>query len=97
MEITLREGWTIIHGMGFGAVFLLSFAGGLAGLYSLRPDWVTAEGIVERLTRLKIGLWVMTVTVWATVFTGTYIVYPWYRAAPPTGTTDLSPSPNSCY
>jgi hypothetical protein len=93
MEITLREGWTIVHGMGFGAVFLLAFAGGLAGLYSLRPQWVTVEGIVERMNRLKIGLWAMAITVWATVFTGTYMVYPWYRAKPPEGTTDLANFP----
>lgn len=93
MEITAREGWTILHGMGFGAVFLLAFAGGLAGLYSLRPQWVTVEGIVERVNRMKVGMWAMAVVVWATVFSGTYIVYPWYRAAAPTGTTDLSAFP----
>lgn len=93
MEITLRELWTVIHGMGFGAVFLLAFAGGLAGLYSLRREWVTAEGIQERLTRLKVGLWTMAVVVWATVITGTYVVYPWYRAKPPEGATDLSAFP----
>ena len=93
MEITAREGWTIIHGMGFGAVFLLAFAGGLAGLYSLRPQWVTVEGIQERLVRMKAGLWTMAAVVWATVLTGTYIVYPWYRANPPKGATDLSMFP----
>ena len=36
MHFTDREWWTLIHGMGFGALFLLAFAGGLAGLYSLR-------------------------------------------------------------
>ncbi|MBI2976416.1 MAG: hypothetical protein HYY33_05645 [Chloroflexi bacterium] len=86
MEITAREGWTIIHGMGFGAIFLLAFAGGLAGLYSLRPEWVTAEGLKERMMRLKVGLWTMAAVVWATVLTGTYVVYPWYRATPPKGT-----------
>jgi hypothetical protein len=90
MEITAREGWTIIHGMGFGAVFLLAFAGGLAGLYSLNPQWVTVTGIQERLVRMKAGLWTMAAVVWATVITGTYIVYPWYRANPPAGATDLS-------
>ena len=93
MEITAREGWTIVHGMGFGAIFLLAFAGGLAGLYSLRPEWVTASGIQERLTRLKAGLWTMAAVVWATVLTGTYIVYPWYRANPPEGAKDLSAFP----
>jgi len=37
----------------------------------------------------------MAGTVWLTVITGTFIVYPWYRAAPPEGTTDLSFFPRS--
>jgi peptidoglycan/LPS O-acetylase OafA/YrhL len=93
MEISNRELWTVIHGMTFGALFLLAFAGGLAGLYSLRPEWVTVTGIKERMTRLTAGMWAMAVIAWGTVLTGTYIVYPWYRAAPPEGTTDLSTFP----
>jgi hypothetical protein len=73
--------------MLFGALFLLAFAGGLAGLYSLRPAWLTTAGIKVRLVRLNIGTVVMAIAAWGTVITGTWIVYPWYRAAPPTGTT----------
>jgi len=86
MEVSTRELWTLVHGMGFGAIFLLSFGGGLAGLYSLRPELVTVTGIKERMQRLNIGMWAMAIVVWLTVITGTFIVYPWYRAAPPTGT-----------
>ena len=93
MSMTVREFWTVIHGMGLGAIFLLSFAGGLAGLYSLRPEWVTVTGVRERVMRLTVGTWVMAVAAWLTVVTGTYIVYPWYRAAPPEGLTDLSDYP----
>ena len=82
MSMTARELWTVIHGMGLGAIFLLSFAGGLAGLYSLRPEWVTVTGVRERVLRLNIGAWVMAVAAWLTVVSGTYIVYPWYRAKP---------------
>jgi hypothetical protein len=83
MNITDRELWTLIHGMGFGALFLLAFAGGLAGLYSLRSQLVTEEGVVERMSRLRWGMVVMVVCVWMTVIVGTYVVYPWYRATPP--------------
>src|SRR5262250_3240322 len=83
MQISDRELWTLVHGMGFGAAFLLAFAGGLAGLYSLRPEFVTPEGISERVMRLRWGIVVMAVLVWLTVIVGTYVVYPWYRAAPP--------------
>src|SRR5262249_8936522 len=67
-----------------GALFLLAFAGGLAGLYSLRWELVTPTGLRERLPRLEIGTTVMAVVAWLTVITGTWIVYPWYRAATPT-------------
>lgn len=83
MEVTTREFWTLIHGMGFGAAYLLAFAGGLAGLYSLRPELVTPEGISERTRRLRGGIGLMAVLVWLTVIIGTYVVYPWYRAKPP--------------
>jgi hypothetical protein len=29
VHFTDREWWTLIHGMGFGTLFLLAFAGGL--------------------------------------------------------------------
>jgi len=81
--------------MILGALFLLSFAGGLAGLYSMRPEWITVSGINERIRRLDVGTWLMAVVAWLTVFTGTYIVYPWYRAKPPEGQTDLLAYPRS--
>ena len=88
MSFTAREWWTLIHGMGFGALFLLAFAGGLAGLYSLRPALVTPEGIAERTRRLKVGVVAMAAAAWGTVITGTWIVYPWYRE-------DIPESPRS--
>jgi hypothetical protein len=79
MSVTAREWWAVIHGMGLGAVFLLAFAGGLAGLYSLKPALITPEGVVERIRRLKVGVIAMALASWGTVITGTWIVYPWYR------------------
>jgi hypothetical protein len=81
VEFTSRETWTLIHGLIIGTIFLLAFAGGLAGLWSLRTEFVTEAGIVERLRRLKIGTTAMALAAWATVITGTWIVYPWYREA----------------
>jgi hypothetical protein len=85
MSFTPRELWTVIHGMGLGAVFLLAFSGVLAGLWSFRTGWLTAAGLKERLPRLLLGTWVMAVVSWLTVISGTYIAYPWYRAKPPSG------------
>ncbi len=79
MSFTNREWWGLIHGMVLGALFLLAFAGAIAGLYSLRPGLVTEQGIVERMRRLKVGVVAMAVVAWLTVLSGTYIVYPWYR------------------
>ena len=95
MEVTNREFWTLIHGMGFGALFLLAFAGGLAGLYSLRPELLTVTGLRERMTRLVAGTWLMAIAAWGTVLTGTFIVYPWQRAAAPKGVADLTAFPRS--
>src|SRR2546425_4066678 len=83
MSVSSRELWTVLHGLIFGSLFLLAFAGGLAGLYSLRPEWVTVAGICERLRRLLAGTWLMAVLAWVTVLSGNYIVYPGDRAKTP--------------
>ena len=83
MALGERELWTVVHGLVLGTLFLLAFAGGFAGFYSLRPEWVTVVGIRERLRRLLAGSWVMALVAWLTVITGTWIVYPWYRARDP--------------
>src|SRR4029450_2141387 len=79
MELSSREPWTLIHGLILGSLFLLAFAGGLAGLYSFRSELGTPGGIKERLLRLQVGGNGMAGVAWATVITGTWIVYPWYR------------------
>ena len=79
MDLTTREFWALIHGVILGGAFLLAFAGGIAGFYSLRPKLVTAEGMHERMRRLKAGTVAMAALVWLTVISGTWIVYPWYR------------------
>ncbi|MBI4728698.1 MAG: hypothetical protein HY775_04255 [Acidobacteria bacterium] len=87
--MTDREFWTVVHGMGLGTLFLLAFAGGFAGLWSLKPALVTGAGVAERIRRLRVGVWTMTVVAWGTVITGTYIVYPWYRDKAPTSPRSL--------
>jgi hypothetical protein len=61
----------VVHGLGLGT-FLLAFG---------RPR----QGIVERTPRLLIGSVVMAIVAWLTVWSGTFIAYPWYRAVPPEG------------
>ena len=95
MTMTDRELWTVLHGMIFGALFLLMFTGGWVGLYGLRSEWLSHEGCKHRLFWLKTTLWGMAAVAWATVITGTFIIYPWYRAKPPAGVTDFNRFPRS--
>src|SRR5215207_2847626 len=83
MHLTSREWWTLVHGMVLGAIFLLGFAGGLAELVGLREAAFTEAGLRDRLRRMRVGFWAMAVAAWATVITGTWIVYPWYRETSP--------------
>lgn len=84
MNVTTREFWALIHGLLLGSLFLLAFAGGLAGFYSLSRTFLTEAGIAERMRRLVAGTTAMAVVAWLTVITGTWIVYPWYREKDPT-------------
>lgn len=95
MELTNRELWGLVHGMGLGTLFLLAFGGGLAGLYSYRTRYLTTEGVAERSIRLELGTAVMAVVAWLTVFTGSWIVYPWYRAEPDGAKFQLLADPNT--
>lgn len=88
MEITSRAVWTLIHGMGFGVLYLMACTGALVELY--RRCWTRPESpALGDGPFLKIYLIVMSLLAWFAVLTGTYIVYPWYRATPPAGAPDL--------
>ena len=93
MEITTRELWTLIHGMGFGALYLLACSGAIVELarrYSSRADaLITARDE----SFLRIYFVAMAILAWLAVLSGAYIIYPWYRATPPSGTTNLAAFP----
>lgn len=95
MEISWHDLLTALHGMGFGALFMLTFSGAIGELYGA---WSTSPQAVPSprgQTMLRIYLVGMVVIAWLTVFSGTYIIYPWYRAMPPAGTVDFSAFPRS--
>jgi len=93
MEITTQSLWTLIHGMGFGALYLLAGSGAIALLFHRHsPNDPTTPGS-DRL--LGIYLSIMAVFAWLAVLSGTYIIYPWYRAAPPKGTVNFGAYPRS--
>jgi hypothetical protein len=93
MEITFRDAITVLHGMGFGGLLLLAFSGAGFVIYSV---CVSGNGWTpsEREGRF-LGLYfsAMAGLAWLAVFAGAYLVYPWYRARPPAGVTDLSGYP----
>jgi hypothetical protein len=93
MEMTSRELWTVAHGMVFGFIFLLGFSGAIYAMNSLKPEWLTPDGLSRAGKTMRLYLWGLAVSAWAAVLTGTYVVYPWYRATAPEGTADLSGFP----
>jgi hypothetical protein len=93
MEITFRDAVTVMHGMAFGGPLLLTFSGAGIALYAIcapAGSWTPAA----RENRF-LGWYfsAMAALAWLTVFAGAYLVYPWYRARPPAGATDLSGYP----
>jgi hypothetical protein len=93
MEISSHDLWTVLHGMGFGALFMLAFSGALAELYRLSAPNAAVPVSEREQSLLKLYLVTMVVLAWLTVFSGAYIVYPWYRAVPPAGAADLADYP----
>ena len=90
MAFTSREAWTAIHGTVFGFGFILFYTGALALLFTLRSKLLTPEGVGRNVALLKTATFLLALLSWLAVITGTYFTYPWYRAAPPAGTTDLT-------
>jgi hypothetical protein len=95
LSISTREAWTVLHGMGLGAAFLLAYTGGWVGLAGLRRDRLTEAGLQARMRPLRLWLWSMALVSWATVLSGTVRVYPWYRGTPPPGMPPVTPDPKS--
>jgi hypothetical protein len=79
LRLTDREILALVHGLVIGGPFLLAFTGGLVALHGLRAEYLTPEGIRERVAQLRVGATAMAVLAWATVMTGTWVLLPWYR------------------
>lgn len=93
MEISTHDLVTVLHGMGFGALFMLAFSGAVVELYRLSAPSAPTQVSAREQQLLGFYLLAMVVLAWLTVFSGAYIVYPWYRAVPPAGVTDLANYP----
>jgi hypothetical protein len=93
MEITARVLWTLVHGMGFGALYMMACSGALVELYRRYSTRGAAPPTEHDARFLRVYLVAMVVLAWLAVLTGAYIVYPWYRATPPAGTANLAAFP----
>ena len=93
MEISLRDLLTVLHGMGFGVLFMLAFSGAIAELYRMSAPGGTVLPSGRQHKLLMLYLAAMVLLAWATVLSGAYAIYPWYRAIPPAGVRDLADFP----
>ena len=95
MSISFRDLITVLHGMAFGTLFMMAFSGaiGVIGAASVSGSSWRSGGLYVRMFRIYLVC--MAALAWLTTLSGTYIIYPWYRAAPPPGTADLSAYPRS--
>jgi hypothetical protein len=95
MEITYRDAITVLHGMGFGAVLLLGFSGAAMALYALAASSSPWTPSVRERRYLTVYFGLLALLAWIAVLAGTYVIYPWYRAHPPAGTTNLTGFPKA--
>ncbi len=89
MEVTTHDLISMLHGVGFGALFMLAFSGALTELYRLGSLGERVGLHKQPVSLLPFFLVAMAVLSWTTVFSGSYIIYPWYRAVPPLNIADL--------
>jgi hypothetical protein len=83
----------MIHGMGFGALYLLACSGAVVEVYRFTTASTPSEFTSGQERFLKFYLIAMVVFAWTAVLTGAYVIYPWYRATPPLGMADPSMYP----
>ncbi len=87
MSLSVKEFWTLFHGIIlFGVVYhFLGLAGLMRGLGQLKPRDLSIPQFFVKVKELRVSMSIIAVALWIAVITGTYIVYPWYRATPPVG------------
>jgi hypothetical protein len=85
---------TMVHGIVVGGGALLGYS---AALYALRGLAGPGDaGATARDARgLSLLLVAIAVLLWLAAFSGTYVVFPPYRATPPEGVTDLGAYPRA--
>lgn len=95
LGITLKEAWSFFHGTVLGGGFLLLFPVVIAGLFLLGRKLINERMKEAYILFLFYAALIVTVFSWLTNIVGTYIPYPWYRAEPAEGITNLLKYPRS--
>jgi len=93
MDISSHALWTLIHGMGFGGLYLLACSGAIVELWRRYSPSSPAPVDTRDQRFVHIYFATMAALAWLAVLSGAYVVYPWYRAVPPAGTTGLAAFP----
>jgi hypothetical protein len=86
--LTAREFWFLFH-LGVGVAFIHGSVGGIAALLR-RPAGIEDKDMWHVVRASSTAL--MALAVWIAVVTGTWLVYPGYRATP-VSATDLTAYP----
>ena len=84
---------TVVHGMGFGALFMLAFSGAVAVIYATAVAGPRGPLQGGDNTLFRLYLIGMAAFAWLATLSGAFVICPWYRTVPPAGTTDLSAYP----
>lgn len=87
---TVRAVLTSVHGICFGCFTLLACFGFVVGAAAASgADLSQARASRTRVAVERAYLLATVAFAWIAVLSGTYVIYPWYRAAPPPHTTDM--------
>lgn len=89
------ETWSLVHGLVLGGTFILASLGYLIALIDLGSMSSEGAGFARRIRTMRLAGWMIAAVGWLVVLLGTFVVVPWYRAAPPEGASDLAGFPRA--
>lgn len=93
MELPFKTLWVVLHGVAFGGGFAHAAALCWGVVYGARHQNSWARALVLG-PHLRWSMWVTAAAAWVACISGTWVVYPWYRAKPGAG-EPLSEFPRS--
>lgn len=86
---------TMLHGIVLGGAALLGIFAAMAVMRAVDSGATPMAGEDRRARSFALLTVFCAVVLWIAVLSGTYIIFPAYRATPPAGLTDLAAFPRS--